>query len=207
VGLICRDVFVPSSLVHSDGFTVEVGDHVHLALEFYCRYRTAATRHEGAVAVAARPEAHSHSDLRSVYEVVGVAVPTETVWFSGWILEAAGLLMYVTEAPDAHDPEMSGLNVYRESGSDPEIPRPDPGSWIRARGQLSIAEDHVTSGFEPRETLLRQAQRSWRVRRIVRLGNDYYRDVQAVDRADWDTTGFLLDLEDISGPTFDQTPA
>ncbi len=204
---VWREVFVPMYLVASNDFETHVGGQVTLALELSCRHRTAALGPPPTASVAWVAGSHGHPDSRGRHEMVGQAVPTEScVWRDGWIFDVDGLPMYVTEVDDV-PPGQELTDYRREHGSDPVMPVPAPGTWVRVRGQLSIAEDHVTGGFEPEAALLAQAERQWSVQRIVKLYGPqgprppYHGqadDIQAIRyrdlRRDDSISGYLLDL-------------
>ncbi|MEU4626934.1 hypothetical protein AB0G04_44060 [Actinoplanes sp. NPDC023801] len=99
MALIWRDVFIPSTVVDSDGFTAEVGGTVSMALELYCQCWTAASDGDRPGPIAVHPGTYRGADVSSVHELVGVAVATENVWATGWVLDVAGLLLYVDQAP------------------------------------------------------------------------------------------------------------
>ncbi|XVU21343.1 hypothetical protein ACQPZJ_29225 [Actinoplanes sp. CA-054009] len=207
--MLWRDVFVLDSVVASNGFTAEVGGTVEMALALYCQFRTRVgpddnRRPSMTAAAGALP-----SD-RGVHDLVGRAVPMEsTVFDAGWMLDVDGLGIYVSEAEAGPRPGFPASGVYREPGSDPAAPVPEPGTWTRVRGRLSIAEDYETGAYEPVAELLRHATRTWLVRRIVlldgrpgngRLIDGRARDVEAIRYADLrygarHTAGYLLDLE------------
>lgn len=211
-----RDVFVPADVVASDGFTAKVGGVVSMSLELYCRYRLAAAEHDRSMPVRSETRDYPQADQRHVYDLVGTAVAVEScIWSDGWVLDVDGLFMYVSEAPARPVSGVPVSSVHRDPGSDPAAPGPPAGSRVRVRGQLSIAESYVTSGFEPEIELSRRAVRPWRVRRIVRLDSEFGgsgapvrgrgQAALAVRRGDlrlqdaWRTTGFLLDLEPPDG--------
>ena len=193
MALILRDVFVPSTVVESDEFTAEVGGTVSMALELYCHCWTASSDRDPPGWAAVHPGTYRHADSRSVHELVGIAVPTENVWLTGWLLDAAGLLLYVDQAPGPNDPQAAHSHVHRDPTSQTGIP--EPGSAVRVEGRLSIAEDHVTSGFVPDRALLQRATRTWSVRGVTRLEQDgRHSDVPATGRWGASAIGYLLDL-------------
>ncbi|KHD75625.1 hypothetical protein MB27_21670 [Actinoplanes utahensis] len=206
-------------MVASDGFTAEVGGMVEMPLSLYCRYRTRLSADDDRrPAASSIPGDHRHPETRSVHDLVGRAVAMEsTVWTAGWMLDVDGLGIYVSEADTGPSPGSSAFEVYREAGSDPAAPVPEPGTWTRVRGQLSIAEPYETGAYEPEAELLRHAVRTWLVHRIVRLDGrsgsgglpqGRGEDVTVVQHtglrysAAWSTLGYLLDLEhaDHEGP-------
>jgi hypothetical protein len=129
--LIWRDVFIPSTVVESDGFTAEVGGTVSMALELHCQYWTAASDCYRPGPVAVHPGTYRGADVSSVHELVGVAVATENVWVTGWVLDVAGLLLYVDQALRPQGPGAAGSKVHRNPTSRTGIPA--PGSAVRAR--------------------------------------------------------------------------
>ncbi|GID28157.1 hypothetical protein [Paractinoplanes brasiliensis] len=206
--MLWRDVFVPDSVVGSDGFTAEVGGLVEMPLALYCRYRTPVGKDDdGRPTVTFTPGDHALPDNRGVYDLVGRPVAMEnTAWAAGWMLDVDGLGIYVSEAAAGPSPGFPRLGVYRETGSDPAAPVPQPGMWTRVRGQLSIAEPYETGAYEPEAELLRHAVRTWLVHRVVRLDGlpgsgrvtrGRGEDVAVVQRAGAarTTVGYLLDLE------------
>ncbi|GIF45258.1 hypothetical protein [Actinoplanes xinjiangensis] len=193
MALILRDVFLPSTVVEGDEFSAEVGGTVSMALELYCHYWTAASDRDLPGWAAVHPGTYRHADSRSVHELVGVAVPTEHVWSTGWTLDAAGLLLYVDQAPGSNDLEAAVSKVHRDPASQTGIPA--LGSAVRVKGRLSIAEDYVTSGSVPETTLLQRAIRPWSVRRMTLLERDgRHSDVPATGRWGANGIGYLLDL-------------
>jgi hypothetical protein len=197
VEVILRDVLVPATVVESDGFTAEVGGTVSMALELYCEYWADATDHDRPGLVAVHSGTDRHTGSCSVHELVGIVVPTETVGVTGWMLDVAGLLLYVQQAPDHDDPGGRNSMVHRDPLSRTGLPA--PGSTVRVRGELSIAEYYVTSMFEPEQPLLDGATRTWSVRRMARLERDRrYRDVRATGRMGDNGLGYLLDIAEVA---------
>ena len=139
----------------------------------------------------------------SVDELVltGVAVPFErSCQLGGWVLEIAGVPVYVTEASGAAGRHVvTGVND-RHPGSDPEEPFPDRGAWVRVRGTVTVADDYEVDEVE--QALQRSMQRPWRVQRIVRLSPPGHRggtlrtdprQVEAI-RHTGDASSYLIDL-------------
>lgn len=207
-----RDVFVPVHVVASNDFTAETGGLVVMSLSLFCRYRVASAEPDPGRPISSVSGNHSHPDHRRVYDMIGKAVSIDScAWPDGWIIDVSGLAIYVSEADARSEASAPTFNVYREAASDPPMPLPQPGAWTRVRGQLAIAEDHETGGYEPEDALLRRAVRSWHVRRIVRLDSEFgepgppyrgrsqevsrmhYGDLRC--RGRWRTTGYTLDLE------------
>jgi hypothetical protein len=197
VGELWRDVLVPDTVVCSDGLTAEVGGLVELPLLLYCEDRTSLS-HEPDTSLARMSATHVESRDRWVHELVGRVVEVDScLWADGWVLDVHGLAIYVQD--------------LQERSSDPPAPLPEPGSWVRARGELSIAQAYETDAFEPADDLLRRAERQWHVRRIVRLDHQpgtpgspsrrrrvdvpvmHFANPRHSDR--WWTLGYLLDLE------------
>jgi hypothetical protein len=212
--MLWRDVFVPDSVVASDGFTAEVGGMVEMPLALFCRFRAQVSNDDDRrPSVTSMPGDYRHPDNRGVHDLVGQAVAMEsTVWAAGWMLDVDGFGIYVSEADAGPSPGFPNFGVYREAGSDPAAPVPEPGAWTRVRGQLSIAEPYETGAYEPEADLLRHAVRKWLVRRAVRLDGKpgkgrliqgRGRDVAVIQHADlryntaWMTVGYLLDLEHV----------
>ncbi|BAL89323.1 hypothetical protein AMIS_41030 [Actinoplanes missouriensis 431] len=212
--MLWRDVFVPDHVVASDGFTAEVGGMVEMPLALFCRFRSQVSKDgDHRPSVTSTPGDHTHPDNRSVYDLVGQAVAIEsTVWSAGWMLDVDGLGIYVSEADAGPPPGLPTSGVYREGASDPAAPVPEPGTWTRVRGQLSIAEPYETGAYEPEADLLRHAVRTWLVRRAVRLDGKPGKgrliqgrgqDAAVIQYADlrynaaWTTVGYLLDLEQV----------
>ncbi|MBL7259908.1 hypothetical protein [Paractinoplanes lichenicola] len=183
--MLWRDVFVSSSVVGSDGLTAEVGGTVVMPLALSCRYRVPASAQEAP---------------GSGHDLVGQVVEVRSSWPDGWMLDVGGLGIYVSEV-GTESPRISPES--REPGSDPPIPVPRSGAWVRVRGRLGIAEDYETGMFEPADELLNRAVRRWRVHRIVRLdapgppSAERGREVAAMRFDDLRrmTLGYLLDLE------------
>jgi hypothetical protein len=197
VKLILRDVLIPATVVESDGFTAEVGGTVSMALELYCEYWANATDRDRPGLVAVDPGTDRHTGSCSVHELVGVALPTENVRGTGWVLDVAGLLLYVQQAPGHDDPGWRNTMVHRDPLSRTGLPA--RGSTVRVRGELSIGEYYVTSMFEPEQPLLDGATRTWSVRRMVRLERDRrYRDVRATGRMGDNGLGYLLDIVEVA---------
>ena len=193
---IFRDVFIPATVIESDGFTAEVGGTVSMALELYCEYWADATDRDRPGLVTVHSGADRHTGSCSVHELIGVAVPTENGWVTDWILDVAGLLLYVQQAPGHNDPGWRNSMVHRDPLSRAGLPA--PGSTVRVKGELSIAEYYVTSGFEPEQPLLHGATRTWSVRRMARLERDRrYRDVRATGRMGDNGLGYLLDITEV----------
>ncbi|GGQ58909.1 hypothetical protein [Couchioplanes azureus] len=209
--MLWRDVFVPSHVVAGDGFTAEVGGVAELPLALFCRYRAGVGAEHRRTAVTSTPGSRSDPGHRRIYDLVGSVVPAESrIWPDGWMLDVGGLGMYVSEADASPSPRMPGRPGDREAGSDPALPVPRPGTWLRVRGQLGIAEPYETDGFAPEAELRDRAVRAWTVRRITRLDGAVggpgpaYRgqghDVPVMRRADLrhggrgSTVGYLLDL-------------
>ncbi|GAA0472420.1 hypothetical protein Ade02nite_52100 [Paractinoplanes deccanensis] len=67
---------------------------------------------------------------------------------------------------------MRATNSVRERGSDPPAPLPEPGSWVRVRGELSVAEAYQTDLYGSADEPADRAERRWLVRRIVRLDRE-----------------------------------
>lgn len=214
VNMLWRDVFVPDTVVASDGFTAEVGDTVEMPLSLFCRFRTHVSKDDDhRPSVNSVPGDYMHPDNRSVYDLVGQAVAMEsTLWAAGWMLDVDGLGIYVSEADAGPRPSAPAFGVYREAGSDPGAPVPEPGTWTRVRGQLSIAEPYETGAYEPEADLLRHAVRTWLVHRAVRLDgkpgkgrliHGQGQDVAVIHHTGlrydttWTTVGYLLDLEQV----------
>lgn len=204
VNQLWRDVFVPDSVVGSDGFTAEVGGTVEMPLSLFCRFRTEVGEDDTRrPSVSSVPGDYSQPDNRTVYDLVGQAVVVESAGV--WMIDVDGLGIYVSEADAGPPPGAPTSYVYREAGSDPAVPVPKPGTWTRVRGQLSIAEPYETGAYEPEADLLRHAVRTWLVHRAVRLdalprpgrGQDVAVIRHAGRRATWTTMGYLLDLEQV----------
>ncbi|MGK5681493.1 hypothetical protein [Actinoplanes sp. URMC 104] len=205
--MLWRDVFLPDHVVGSDEFTAEVGGRVEMPLALYCQFRTGASRDDlRRPAVSSMPGDAGHPDRRSVHDLVGRAVAMQsTVRAAGWMLDVDGLGIYVSEADAGPSPGFPSAGVYREAGSDPAAPVPEPGTWTRVRGRLSIAEPYETGAYQPEADLLRHAVRTWVVRRAVRLdgGPGKGREVAVVrpaarrGKAARMTFGYLLDLEPV----------
>ncbi|UQU66859.1 hypothetical protein COUCH_11565 [Couchioplanes caeruleus] len=212
MNMLWRDVFVPDHVVASDGFTAEVGGTVEMPLSLFCRFRTRVSNDDDRrPSVTSTPGDYLHTDDLSVYDLVGQAAAMKsTLWDTGWMLDVNGLGIYVFEADAGPSPGLPTFRVYREPGSDPAAPIPEPGTWTRVRGQLSVAEPYETEAFESQADLLRRAVRTWHVRRVIRLdsklGKGHLKQVRAQDVAviqypdlryddAWTTDGYLLDLE------------
>lgn len=191
-------VFVAPELVGSSDFRTSVGAEVPLALEIYCRHRAYVSRQDGNHTPVRRSAgAASTAELM----LTGVAIAFEsTCQLGGWMLEVAGIPVYVTEAPATAGPKViAGVNDGAPD-SDPEEPFPDPGAWVRVRGSVSVADDYVVDEVE--RASQRSMQRLWRVQRIVRLAPTGYeigsqltepQPVEAV-RNTGDPSSYLLDL-------------
>ena len=212
--MLWRDVFVPHHVVAGDGFTAEIGGSVEMPLMLSSRFRTPLEENDSRrPSVTSAPGDHSHPGNRAIHDVVGQAVAVESaIWADGWMIDVDGLGIYVSEADATPSPGAPISTVLREAGSDPAVPVPEPGTWTRVRGQLSIAEPYETGAHEPEADLLRRAVRRWMVRRAVRLEGKPVKgrltqgrgqDVAVVrhagrrDSAAWTTAGYLLDLEEV----------
>jgi hypothetical protein len=151
-----------------------------MALELSCSYRAVAD-----------PVSSVERLAEGRYELVGRALPIDgCAWEDGWVIEVDGLAVYVTEQND---------RVAREAGSDPIMPVPGAGGWVRVRGALSIAEYYVTSAFEPEDALLEQAERPWTVQRIVQVNMvGQSESVAGIDAGELvrrpRATGYLVDI-------------
>ncbi|GAB2602014.1 hypothetical protein Aab01nite_63120 [Paractinoplanes abujensis] len=185
--MLWRDVLVSDHVVGSDGLTAEVGGVVEMSLHLHCRELTLLGKDEPPGPRV--PEGYGEPGQRWVQDLVGqVAEGRSGIWADGWVLDVDGLALYV-----------DGTAV------------PEPGGWVRATGELSIAEAYETDAFEPGEELVRKAERSWLVRRIVRVDRqsggpgarhrtrhvevDVMRFGPGRRRGGWWTVGYLLDLD------------
>ena len=74
---------------------------------------------------------------------------------------------------------VGGLTFYVTEGADGP---PSAGSWLRVRGELSVAEWHVVHEFGHSDALRRASERSFVVERIVRLQSGRAWEVETVGR-------------------------
>jgi hypothetical protein len=212
VDVLWREVLVPDHVVASDGLTAEVGGVVEMSLQLFCRYRTLLGPDEPSASVTRVSGAYVDAGREWVHELVGRVVEVDSCrWAEGWVIDVDGLAVYVHESGASSGPALRVENSVRERGSDPPTPLPEPGSRVRVRGGLSVAESYETDMFEPVDELLRRAERRWHVRRIVRLDDEvgtpgspsqrHRVDVAAMRFDDLrygngrSTFGYLLDLE------------
>ena len=212
MGVLWRDVLVPEHVVAGDGLTAEVGGVVQAALLLHCRYRTPLGPDRPAASVPRVSGAHVGSGGRWVHHLVGRVVEVDSwLWADGWVIDVDGLVIYVEEVGASSVLESRTPNSMPGRDADRPTPVPEPGLWVLARGELSVAQAYETAGFEPADELLRRAERRWRVRRIVRLGDEAgtpgarshrHRVDVGVMRLDdlrhgagRSTFGYLLDLE------------
>jgi hypothetical protein len=165
--VILRGVQVPGHVVHSDGFRATTGDLITVALGFACLRREAAAADE--------PSRVTSEEGRDC-ELVGVSQSFATTIFAdGWLVEAAGILLYAQDLGPAAD-------------------LPPPGTRVRAQGSLAVAEAYESAGFEPAADLLARAEQQWLVQRIVRRSGPARRVVEAIDSFRTGSDDFLLDL-------------
>jgi hypothetical protein len=145
--VIWRGVLVPGTAVGGDGFTAAAGATTRFAIELACRSWEYT---EQPFPPRRMPDGS--------YELAGEPLPAHSEWLIGWVLSLGDLCLYVTDA-----------------GPPPGRPAPDsgprPGSLVRARGDLTLAEDYVTDAFRPRDVLTARTVRRWRVHRIVALSH------------------------------------
>ncbi|MBG0566455.1 hypothetical protein [Actinoplanes aureus] len=134
-----------------------------LALEAYCRHRTAISEQDHHTEpVQPPPPAAPAGELA----LTGTAVPAvELGWLGGWLFEVAGIPLHVTEA-SAGPGVIAGVND-REAGSDPAEPPPAPGTRVHMRAVVSVADGYVVDEVE--QAWNRPMTRPWLVQRIVRL--------------------------------------
>lgn len=160
MSLLLPGVLVPATLVGSSGFHARVGERVALALDVYCRHRTNISGQDPRQEPASR-SASAEPDGELV--LTGLAVPiNEPGWLGGWVLDVSGMLVHVTEA----EPGPGDIAGYddRDSESDPGQPAPAPGTWVRVRGVVSVADDYVADEAEQQWQL--RLTREWTVQRI-----------------------------------------
>jgi hypothetical protein len=173
-------VLVATHLVGSSDFRTRVGAVMPLALEVYSRHRTPARDDDRRRPVLRRTSGTGSPDT---FDLTGVVVPfAETCRLGGWVAEVAGVPFFVTEAD--HDP-----------GVGPEGPQ--PGSWVRVRGEIYVADDYVVDEVE--EALRQGVRRLWQVRRIIRSvpvdGGRGARPREVAEiRHTGDVSSYLIDL-------------
>ncbi|MCO8269441.1 hypothetical protein M1L60_02415 [Actinoplanes sp. TRM 88003] len=217
MGVLWRDVLVPDHVVASDGLTAEVGSVVEMSLLLHCRYRTSWGQHEPSASLPRVSDAQADSRGGWVHDLVGRVVQLDgVVWTDGWVIEVDGLAVYVQEVGDSSGLRLGTLSSIRERGSDPPLPLPEAGAWVRVRGGFSVAEAYQTDLYGSADEVLGRAERRWLVRRIVRLDREqggpgsvartHRVDVPVMDfdslrygHECW-TSGYLLDLEQPSDP-------
>lgn len=172
------DVLVASDLVGSSGFRARVGGEVSVTL-------TAHSYHwEHVPEGDSRPwvvQGASSTGLPAEMVLTGVVLPlTGTPELGGWVLDLAGVPIHVT-------------------AQDEGAAAPDPGTWVRLRGTVSVADDYIVDEVEP--ALRRPMAHRWRVQAITRLvptGGQGERTLraqpaEAIDRTA-DSSAYLVDL-------------